>query len=533
MLGVVLAAACGSNRAAALSPPDHKAQFKVRVDPRVELLCIVLRLAGFPEYRMAPDFPYARDVDAQFETLKEHPAVVTSRRLREEHGIAFDAPIDLAVYLDDQLRPLMPLSPRPPALDERWSDVDLEGYVAELQAFAKASAFATFFAQHRAYFAHVEARFRDHVVDEDVVGWFDGFFGRVADASYTIVPGMLTGPANYGPKADVPGRALALYQVVSLEDLDDKQLPRPSQSTIKLLVHELAHSYVNSLFDRHSQELEPSLSAIYALVAPHMKRQGYGAWDAMAYESGVRAITLLYLRDRKGAEIAASAQHGEQRRWFLWAGELADLFDRYRRSRDRYRDLDAYFPEVVRFFDGVAKRYANGLPRVPFPGPIAEVDPTDAAVVGPEGNSEGTEALRAYVDTLRTDVFRGAATAPASGKPLILFGSPSTNPIVARMVSDAGWKITAAGIAVAGRRFDGADLALIVCRPDPDDPHRGVLIYTAARDEQIVGIHGARHRATDWVVVRRNATGELEKVGSGNFEVDAQGRWLFTTFVPS
>ena len=38
----------------------------VRVDPRVELMSIIFRLAGHPEYNTAPNYPYLADVEAHF-----------------------------------------------------------------------------------------------------------------------------------------------------------------------------------------------------------------------------------------------------------------------------------------------------------------------------------------------------------------------------------------------------------------------------------------------------------------------------------
>jgi Domain of unknown function (DUF4932) len=66
------------------------------VDPRVELLSIVFRLAGNSEYSMSPLKSYTADIDAYFAPYKEHPAVALARKLAGENEVGFDAVMGLA-----------------------------------------------------------------------------------------------------------------------------------------------------------------------------------------------------------------------------------------------------------------------------------------------------------------------------------------------------------------------------------------------------------------------------------------------------
>ncbi|MEJ7599166.1 MAG: hypothetical protein WKG01_14755 [Kofleriaceae bacterium] len=75
------------------------------------------------------------------------------------------------------------------------------------------------------------------------------------------------------------------------------------------------------------------------------------------------------------------------------------------------------------------------------------------------------------------------------------------------MLANTGWQISGTGIELGARKFLGADLALIAARPRPDDPTRGIVIYTAASDQALLGIFGVRHGFHDWQVVRRTPAG--------------------------
>ena len=80
------------------APP---AGVQIGVDPRVELLCIVFRLAGNPEYNRARIPAYVDDVERQFGPLRGHQVVALAKKLRQTRGISFDACMSLAVHLKD------------------------------------------------------------------------------------------------------------------------------------------------------------------------------------------------------------------------------------------------------------------------------------------------------------------------------------------------------------------------------------------------------------------------------------------------
>jgi hypothetical protein len=494
---------------------------QVKVDRRVELVSILFRLAGVREYGMAsPTLPYGLAVDYHFGPFRDHPAVAATRRVHEEAGIAYDAPMSLAVHLDERLRaPAFP----PPSLDARWHAVAFGDYVAEVRRFAAASRADQFFAGQAAYYRKVEDRFRRLLEREKPVAWFDSLFGARAGARYVLVPGLLTGPANYGPHVERDGGASEIYSIVSLEDVDAEGLPRPGQFTVELVVHELAHSYVNPLVDRHADDLEVSMSRIYSLVREDMRRQAYGSWKIMAYESLVRAVTQLYVRQRHGDDAADRLEREDESNSFYWTGELArELAGR------RAKTLEGEMPRVVAFFDQLAARYADGIPLPPFRGPINAVFKRDVALVEP--SPKASKALAAYLAQVKKTIYPAEASLPGADRELavraqVLYGSPATSPLVASLVTGSGWQVDGSGIAVAGQRFEGGGLVLIACRPHPRDPTLPVLLYTAARDDDIVNVNAVFHGPDDWVVARRGADGRFTIVAKGDFPRGRDGSW--------
>jgi hypothetical protein len=322
LLAAVVALAAGA--------PTKAVGVRIAVDPRIELFSILCRLAGHPEYGRAST-PYARAVDAHFAPFANHPAVRSTRGLRARWGIAHDAPISLAVHLDDSFAPVRPLAPAPSDLDARWREAPLDGYLAEVRAFARESGFLTFFDEQARIRGLVEDRYRAIVGDHRVIQWFDRTFGKRPRASYLVAPGLLTGPNAYGARAARADGGEDVVQVVMLEDPDADGVPRLSEVTLEVLVHELAHNYVNPMLDGHANQLRASAEPVFRSVEAAMNAQKYGTPEIMVNESVVRALTILFLRDAGAQTHALRSLAKQQELSFLWTPELADGLDRARR----------------------------------------------------------------------------------------------------------------------------------------------------------------------------------------------------------
>lgn len=327
--------ACRSSSKATSAPTATE----VHVDRRVELLAILQRLADAPEYLGTPTTSYVSDAVKTFGPFKNHPAVVRTRELRAQYGIGYDAPMWLAVQLDDKLYL------RGPPGDGRWANVDVDGYLVLVRDFAAASGFDAFFAAHAPYYAKVEARLRGAIEKENPASWFDRFFGARPGARFVVVPGMLTGTRNFGPHNDTE-----LFQILGISHVDFDELPFIDDALIELLVHETAHSYINPLFAKHHGEFAQVAPALFAQVADAMRRQAYPTWEIFLNEQGVRAVTALYLRERKGAAAGDAAIAREEKRGFLSTRRLVDLLATYASERQQYPDLDAFMPKVVELF---------------------------------------------------------------------------------------------------------------------------------------------------------------------------------------
>ncbi len=313
--------ACGSAQEEPTSTASAApSEFEVAVDPRIELLSILFRLAGAQPYGEA-ETPYAIAVDEHFSSFADHPAVGDAVELARRSGISYDAVVELAAYLDESFEPATRLDPLPPGLDPRWEGADIEAFLAAVRRFADDADFAGFHESQAAYHSDVEAAFASFLAGKPVIDFFDAAFGPIDDASYSVVPGLLTGGFGFGTMAILPG-GTEVADIAFLEAPDSDGIPHPTTRSLEFLVHEFAHSYVNPVFDARTGEMRTSAEPLFHEVEQQMRDQAYTTYPIMVNESVVRALTVIYLRERVGEAAAASSLAEQERLGFFWTAEL-------------------------------------------------------------------------------------------------------------------------------------------------------------------------------------------------------------------
>ena len=357
-----------------------------RVDPRVELLSLVFRFAGNPEYRQGKVDAYIAAIEAHCHEHRDHAVVQMAAALRRARGVSYDAVMGLAVHLDDELQPVMPLA-KSERLDRRWSAEDATKFIAALRDFAKDVRFADFVRAQRGLH-ELTAQRMQAVIDEHVrMPWFDQFFGARPTASFELALGLLNGGACYGPSVRLPNGKEQLHCILGVWQTDAQGKPTFDHSVVGTVVHEFCHSYCNALMEGQRQELQEAGEQLFAVVADDMRRQAYGNAQTMLNESLVRAAVVRYQLAARG-EAAAAREIAEQHALgFHWTGGLAALLGEYEAAREQYATLEQFMPRIVAFFQQQPQTLAAEMaarPRVVAIVPAngaKDVDPATKAIV--------------------------------------------------------------------------------------------------------------------------------------------------------
>ena len=126
-----------------------------------------------------------------------------------------------------------------------------------------------------------------------------------------------------------------------------------------------------------------------------------------------------------------------------------------------------------------------------------------------EADKDVQERIHEYVQQIRDMFFKGAPILTdeealkrdLSFNALVVYGTPTGNHWLAQLWDELPLRIEPDKI-VARQVHTGTDLRCITAWPNPQNPQRGVAIYTAQRAEDIVGINGVFHGPTDYVIAR-------------------------------
>lgn len=367
------------------SRPASRPAIRAVVDPRVELMSIIFRLAGNPEYNTPnSQSVYADEVKKHFSRYRNHPVVLAAQRLRARRGVSYDAVMSMAVHLSDtvDLEERVPFDrPRDVImLDPRWETEEAREFLKQARLFVDHARFAAFLEQHRDFYASAAARLDAALGNRDLRQWFDSYFGTTAEVQLRPVVGLLNGGGCYGPSFRPAAGPVEMYSIIGAYMFDRQGLPEFDADVALTAVHEFAHSYANPLVDKHLAEMLDAGQRIFNTCEDQMRRQAYGNASTLLRESMVRACTVRYVADAMGKAAAATAARREADRGFTWVGDLSRLLEEYEDHRDRYPTLEALMPRVVDFFS----RYAAGLKDQERPKVMSMVPANGATDVDPD-----------------------------------------------------------------------------------------------------------------------------------------------------
>ncbi|HKQ80081.1 MAG TPA: DUF4932 domain-containing protein [Blastocatellia bacterium] len=357
-----------------------------KVDPRVELMSIIARLAGFQEY-VRNDFKlYADDVDKHFGKHKQHPAVQFAVKIRQSNGVSFDAVMFMAVHLNPPpaLTPLVAFTDTTP--ERRWGREPAEEFVKLLQQFYKDADCEGFFKAHADLYRVAEERFQQLLNKVDFA-WYKRFYGEAPEGVFNLRLGLLNGGGNYGPKVVYPDGKEDLYAIVGTWRTDSAGLPVYDAETLPTIIHEFNHSFVNHLVSARWSQFNAAGSKVYQSVADRMRNMAYGAPLTAIQESLVRAAALRYAFEHNAESRATESEmEREIHSGFIWMDELFALLGVYENSRSSFPTFRSFLPMIEGYYSDLAKRiefkaakFDELKPRVaamaPFNNEAQDVDP--------------------------------------------------------------------------------------------------------------------------------------------------------------
>jgi len=332
------------------SPFAQPGQITVSVDERMELLAIIFRLAGAPEYSSNGFASYAASVDERFRPYAQHQAVTFARRMRHEIGVGADGVMTLAAHLSPLPFLEPPESFAETAVQGRWITADAFTFADLARQFATESNFAEFADHCRPIYDLATSRLRKLVQEEIQPNWFAEYFGERPNSRMHVAVGLLNGNISLGFDAKRAGQPDVLYAVMGTWLFDQDNFPMYGRSVTPILVHEFCHSFVDPAVVKRAADFEAAATSLQPLLDEHLPRMRQYYWRTLIEESLVRAAVARYLLAHNGPDAARDELARQVVNGFVWIDGLYTLLEMYEQNRDQYHTFEQFLPRVIDFF---------------------------------------------------------------------------------------------------------------------------------------------------------------------------------------
>lgn len=337
----------------------------VGVNPRLELVSTIFRLAGNGEFNSAPDYPYVQRVEAHFRKFADHPTIKFVDELKAKYSIGFDRAASFAAHI------------HPTKWQWRVKDADLaktlhskfppeaaREFLKRVAQFSKDTKADEFYMREKEFFQKVDESFAKLLARKPYRKWIDGVFGSQSGNSFQGMPGLLLGGSNYGMSVKFPNGSIFICPMIGVWQVDKEGMPAFDASDSGTVVHEFCHVFTNPMIDAHAAKLQATGDLLYAPRKALFHAQAYTSGRIVLYETMVRAGTIMAARELDTPKAAAAAEEEEHRRGFLWAGELASLMQKLR-NENPGKPLSAFMPQVVDFMNKVPPTMEARLAALP------------------------------------------------------------------------------------------------------------------------------------------------------------------------
>lgn len=328
-----------------------------KVDIRMELLSIVAKLADYPEYSKGAIDSYNKKIDAYFGNFKSHPVVEIAKKMRDSsrhphQQLQYDGVLFLAVHLIIN-NDMIYINPKlvTKGMDDRcFNELTLQ-FLDELNNFYIETKYQDFFNSNKEFYRDFENYLQENVINQINNQWLESFMGYQPD-NFHLIPTLLTGTYNYSATTiDNQGSQTTYASICCYLNKDNKPTINTTYA-ISTIIHEFAHHYCNPLIDKNIELLQPYISIIYSRIGEKIKDEPYEPKEAVLIEPFVRAVESLYAKNNNNNFNTILTD--QLNLGIYWIEDFVTVLERYVNNRTKYRNIDDFMPEVIKFYAELA-----------------------------------------------------------------------------------------------------------------------------------------------------------------------------------
>ena len=331
---------------------------KAEITEPVELLGVLSRLAKYEEYYYgdAPE-SYAWDIEQWFEPYMKHPVIEYYQGLRQQYGIAYDAPMSLAVRLAVEGGKIVKIkeqfAPGKDALDSRWSNVNMNEFLGKLNQFYTDTRFHEFFEQHQQYYQERLANFNDNVMSKVQDGWFNNFFGKQSNELFRVILGFANGVNNgYGAASHPQGKPSETFIIVGGSDTDFSipQNENYAASLGRMITGSLSSSVAAPIVDdmKKSTVIGKVADKLYQNNKQLMSNAGMNDGAEVLGESLTSAASIINMMQNGYDAQQLRYQLSRETTNYPWMPELVTALGDFAKNRGKYQSISDFYPQLAK-----------------------------------------------------------------------------------------------------------------------------------------------------------------------------------------
>lgn len=510
-----------------------KGSLNIMVDPRIELLSAVQLNSGY--HRLTKlDFKYKDNMKNYFNNYKNHEAVKKFETM--SNGIfTYDAPPAAMLYLSNPLN-LEKQVPFTSYLKGRAGGGEsLNSFVSKLQSFAVDSNFKEFYTNNKEFYKNLTKSVEEILSDYDLAKDLNDYYGMKKN-SYNLILAPLFHPGGYGPQVKRVDGTYDVYGILGPQEIKNN-VPVFSEETIRYLAwHEFSHSFVNPTTEKFKNEID-KYSSLYTPISNIMSKQAYGNWESCVDEHIVRAVTTRLSYIHLGTEEGEKALKYEKSCGFYYIEPLCEKLQYYENNRDKYLSFEEFYPELIKVFKELSEKDLDeDFYTIKFEGPINGAFQNLKKVIfilpTNEIDKKVEKNVQAYIKKHSDFISKKFKVTPEiindtealekdlSDYTIMAYGTIKGNKWLSKRKSTFPFTINEDKI-MADTEYTGTNLRFITGLPNPQNPNKALLIYTAQQAKEIVGINHIFNGPTDYLIV----DGEKE-IKAGNY-IKNNEKWTF------
>ena len=343
--------ACSKNHHTFEAKPIVKTigNIDVIVDPNVEMMMIIGRLAGLQPYSLTyPEhIPYLDSVDEHFKNYKSASAVTLARK----NALTYCRLPEFGMYLNEDNSDFV-MSPD----NENFITTD-DGPAKNLtyytdDTFRKAvrdfritSGFDAFFIENKAtYEQAIEQSFKV-LGDKQLDVWLKEFYGTETKEKPCLYLTSLTSGGNFGISFKKPDGEVIPHSVVMTNQNE--------YSFLFLVSHEFSHPMTKKASEElyKNADIQTLFDNLYTKYAFTYKSNGYASGKTILIETINQACANKFLEKTLPESVMEYLNTNEitERQKMIYVPEIADFLETYEENREKYKVFNDFIPVLEKF----------------------------------------------------------------------------------------------------------------------------------------------------------------------------------------